>query len=99
MYLILTYTMGSYMSAMERINLRATREAKQVIEQAAALTGTTVSAFMLQQSYEKALSLIAQQQMIRLSAKDWEMLNERLENPSPANEELKVLMALGDQLV
>lgn len=87
------------MSAMERINLRATREAKQVIEQAAALTGTTVSAFMLQQSYEKALSLIAQQQMIRLSAKDWEMLNERLENPSPANEELKVLMALGDQLV
>ena len=25
--------MGSYMSAMERINLRATREAKQVIEQ------------------------------------------------------------------
>ncbi len=99
MYLILTYTMGSYMSAMERINLRATREAKQVIEQAAALTGTTVSAFMLQQSYEKALSLIAQQQMIRLSAKDWEMLNERLENPSPANEELKVLMAIGDQLV
>ena len=58
MYLILTYTMGSYMSAMERINLRATREAKQVIEQAAALTGTTVSAFMLQQSYEKALSLV-----------------------------------------
>lgn len=91
--------MDFYMSAMERINLRATREAKQVIEQAAALTGTTVSAFMLQQSYEKALSLIAQQQMIRLSAKDWEMLNERLENPSPANEELKVLMALGDQLV
>ena len=85
--------MDFYMSAMERINLRATREAKQVIEQAAALTGTTVSAFMLQQSYEKALSLIAQQQMIRLSAKDWEMLNERLENPSPANEELKVLMA------
>ena len=33
MYLILTYTMGSYMSAMERINLRATREAKQIIEQ------------------------------------------------------------------
>ena len=99
MYLILTYTMDFYMSAMERINLRATREAKQVIEQAAALTGTTVSAFMLQQSYEKALNLIAQQQMIRLSAKDWEMLNERLENPSPANEELKVLMALGDQLV
>ena len=99
MYLILTYTMGSYMSAMERINLRATREAKQVIEQAAALTGTTVSAFMLQQSYEKALNLIAQQQRITLGAKDFKMVVDLLENPPEANDELKALMALGDQLV
>ena len=60
--------MGFLYECMERINLRATREAKQVIEQAAALTGTTVSAFMLQQSDEKVLNLIAQQQMIRLEA-------------------------------
>ena len=99
MYLMLTYTMGSYMSAMERINLRATREAKQVIEQAAALTGTTVSAFMLQQSYEKALNLIAQQQRITLGAKDFKMVVDLLENPPEANDELKALMALGDQLV
>ena len=99
MYLILTYTMGSYMSAMERINLRATREAKQVIEQAAALTGTTVSAFMLQQSYEKALSLIAQQQRITLGAKDFKMVVDLLENPPEANDELKALMALGEHLV
>ena len=99
MYLMLTYTMGSYMSAMERINLRATREAKQVIEQAAALTGTTVSAFMLQQSYEKALSLIAQQQRITLGAKDFKMVVDLLENPPEANDELKALMALGEHLV
>ncbi len=99
MYLMLTYTMGSYMSAMERINLRATREAKQVIEQAAALTGTTVSAFMLQQSYEKALNLIAQQQRITLGAKDFKMVVDLLENPPEANDELKALMALGEHLV
>ena len=99
MYLILTYTMGSYMSAMERINLRATREAKQVIEQAAALTGTTVSAFMLQQSYEKALNLIAQQQRITLGAKDFKMVVDLLENPPEANDELKALMALREHLV
>ena len=87
------------MGAIERINLRATREAKQVIEQAAALTGTTVSAFMLQQSYEKALDLIAQQQRITLSAKDFETIVNLLENPRPANDELKALMALGEQLV
>ncbi len=96
---MLTYTMGSYMSAMERINLRATREAKQVIEQAAALTGTTVSAFMLQQSYEKALNLIAQQQRITLGAKDFKMVVDLLENPPEANDELKALMALGEHLV
>ena len=86
-------------TAIERINLRATREAKQVIEQAAALTGTTLSAFMLQHAYEKALNLIEQQQRITLNAADWERLNQALENPTEANEELKALMALGEQLV
>ncbi|ENX50048.1 MULTISPECIES: DUF1778 domain-containing protein [Acinetobacter] len=86
-------------TAIERINLRATREAKQVIEQAAALTGTTLSAFMLQHAYEKALNLIEQQQRITLNAADWERLNQALENPAEANEELKALMALGEQLV
>lgn len=86
-------------TAIERINLRATREAKQVIEQAAALTGTTLSAFMLQHAYEKALNLIEQQQRITLNAADWERLNQALENPVEANEELKALMALGEQLV
>ncbi|WP_336153042.1 DUF1778 domain-containing protein [Acinetobacter ursingii] len=86
-------------TAIERINLRATREAKQVIEQAAALTGTTLSAFMLQHAYEKALNLIEQQQRITLNAADWERLNQALENPAEANEELKALMTLGEQLV
>ncbi|WP_288383144.1 DUF1778 domain-containing protein [uncultured Acinetobacter sp.] len=86
-------------TAIERINLRATREAKQVIEQAAALTGTTLSAFMLQHAYEKALNLIEQQQRITLNAADWERLNQALENPAEANEELKALMALGEKLV
>ena len=86
-------------TAIERINLRATREAKQVIEQAAALTGTTLSAFMLQHAYEKALNLIEQQQRITLNTADWERLNQALENPAKANDELKALMALGEQLV
>lgn len=85
--------------SIERINLRASSEAKRIIEQAASLTGTTLSAFMLQQSYEKALSLIAQQQTILVNAKEWEMLSNSLENPPQANDELKALLALGDELV
>ena len=42
-----------------RINLRASPEAKALIERAAALLGTTVSAFMLQHAYEAARQVVA----------------------------------------
>ena len=55
--------MHSHAIAAERINLRASAEAKQIIEQAAQLVGTNLSAFMLNQSYEAALRII--QQLVR----------------------------------
>lgn len=55
------------MNNIDRINLRATREAKQTIEQAAAITGTTLSAFMLQHSYEKALELLQKRNVLNNS--------------------------------
>lgn len=85
-------------AATERINLRATREAKQIIEQAAALSGITVSAFMLQQAYEKALSLLSQRHVV-VNEQDWNMIGDMLENPPVANDALKDLMALGEKLV
>lgn len=81
------------MIASERIHLRASQEAKQMIEQAAAITGTTLSAFMLQHAYEKAVSLITQHQTVMRRSKKWEKLSELLENPNPANDEIKALMA------
>ncbi len=54
------------MGNIDRINLRATREAKQTIEQAAAITGTTLSAFMLQHSYEKALAILEKRRKVQL---------------------------------
>lgn len=82
------------MIVSERIHLRASQEAKQMIEQAAAITGTTLSAFMLQHAYEKAVSLITQHQTVLLRSKEWEKLSTLFENPNPANDEIKALMAL-----
>ena len=43
-----------------RINLRPSPEAKALIERAAAIMGSTVSSFLLQNAYEAALRLVTQ---------------------------------------
>ena len=48
-------------SESARINLRTSPEAKALIERAAAIMGSTVSSFMLQNAYEAASRLVAQQ--------------------------------------
>ena len=50
-----------------RINLRTSPEAKALIERAAAIMGSTVSSFMLQNAYEAALRLVTQQDNLTLS--------------------------------
>ena len=50
-----------------RINLRTSPEAKALIERAAALMGTTVSGFMLQNAYEAARRVVADNDTIMLS--------------------------------
>jgi uncharacterized protein (DUF1778 family) len=75
-----------------RINLRASPEAKAMIERAAALMGTTVSAFMLQNAYEAAQRLIAEWDVITLSDRDRDAFLAALENPPEPNEALKRLM-------
>ncbi len=50
-----------------RINLRTSPETKALIERAAALMGTTVSAFMLQNAYAAARQVVADNEMLILS--------------------------------
>ena len=47
-----------------RINLRTSPEAKALIERAAAIMGSTVSGFMLQNAYEAARKVVAGQDII-----------------------------------
>lgn len=76
-----------------RINLRASPEAKAMIERAAALMGTTVSGFMLQNAYEAARRIVTENDTLVLSQRDFEAFVDAIENPPEPNEALRELMA------
>ena len=56
-------------SEAARINLRTSPEAKALIERAAAIMGSTVSGFMLQNAYEAARRVVADDDTLVLSQK------------------------------
>lgn len=77
-----------------RINLRTSPEAKALIERAATIMGATVSSFMLQNAYEAAVRLVAQQDVITLSDRDRDAFLNALENPPQPTQALIDLMRL-----
>ena len=83
--------------ATERINVRSTIDAKNVIEQAADLLGLSISSFMIQSSFERAKELLKSNHELKVNNADRDMLMNMLENPRPANDEMKNLMGLLDE--
>ena len=83
--------------ATERINVRSTVDAKNIIEQAANLLGISVSSFMIQSSFERAKELLKSNHELKVNNADRDMLMNLLENPRPANDEMKKLMSLLDE--
>lgn len=76
-----------------RINLCTSPEAKALIERAAALMGTTVSSFMLQNAYEAARRVVAENDTLTLSQKAFEEFVAACEKPSKPTKALRDLMA------
>ena len=83
--------------ATERINVRSTIDAKNVIEQAANVLGLSLSSFMIQSSFERAKELLKSNHELKVNNADRDMLMNMLENPRPANDEMKNLMSLLDE--
>ncbi len=80
-------------TASTRINLRTSPEAKALIERAAALMGTTVSGFMLQNAYEAARRIVADNDNLVLSQTAFDAFIAACEDPAEPNEALHALMA------
>ena len=89
-----TTTIPAAPTESARINLRTSPEAKALIERAAAIMGSTVSSFMLQNAYEAASRLIAQQEILTLSDRDRDAFLKALENPPEPTQALIDLMRL-----
>ena len=75
-----------------RINLRASADAKAMIERAAALMGTTVSSFMLQNSYEAACRIVSEYDTLMLTQRDFDAFAASMENPPKPKAALRNLM-------
>jgi uncharacterized protein (DUF1778 family) len=76
-----------------RINLRTSAEAKAIIERAAALMGTTVSSFMLQNAFEAARRIVSETDTLLLTQRDFEAFAASVENPPKPKAALRKLMA------
>ena len=76
-----------------RINLRTSSEAKAMIERAAALMGTTVSSFMLQNAYDAARRIVSETDTLLLTQRDFEAFTASIENPPKPKAALRKLMA------
>lgn len=77
-----------------RINLRTSPEAKALIERAAAIMGSTVSSFMLQNAYEAASRVVANNDTLMLSQEAFDAFIAACEKPAEPTEALIKLMAL-----
>lgn len=99
MYINMMYILGDIMAnlATERLNVRATAEAKNLIEQAANLLGLSVSSFILQSSFDRAQDLLRSNYNLIVNHADQNMLMDLLEHPRQVNEEMKKLMSLLDE--
>jgi uncharacterized protein (DUF1778 family) len=72
-----------------RIELRVTSDIKLLAEHAAALTGLSLTDFVIQSIREMAEQVIEQQQIIRLSAQDSMIFADVVLNQHEPNEALK----------
>lgn len=80
------------MQATERINIRTTPHARALIERVSQKLGVSVSSFMAQSGYEKALSL-EQSEMIYLNQNEWQQAIAMLDDEP--SEHMNALLTRG----
>lgn len=77
-----------------RIELKTTPDVKVQLEQAAAYLGETLTTFIIQAAVPRARHVLSEQQVVRVSDKAWDALNDVLNTPAQAPQKLKDLMRL-----
>ena len=77
---------------MDRIDLRITREQKELFARAAALSGVSMSSFLVNNALDQARRIVVQSETITLSDRDRDLFYTILKNPPKANKNMVKLM-------
>ena len=83
----------------ERVQMRVDPEAKRMLERAAALENTTVSAFVVHNALKAADRLIQDRARIALSERDWNLFFDALVDPPEPNAALRQAFAAHRSLI
>ena len=95
MYITITkisMTSTSNTSKNERLQLRLTTQQKEIIARAAQTKQTSMSNFILEESYQAALEILSSQTLFSLTDEQWENFCQALEAPPKPIPALKKLL-------
>jgi len=90
---VLEKTMEASVAKQERIGARVPREVYQTLCRAAELSGATVNQFLVQSALKEAQLVIEREEVIRLSARDWNWLLALTEAPPQPNLQLQAALS------
>jgi uncharacterized protein (DUF1778 family) len=77
----------------ERIDLRTSPEIKELIVRAAATAGLSLSAFLIASAQERAKELLAENESLTLSPRDWDAFFSALDNADKPRPKLEAAAA------
>jgi uncharacterized protein (DUF1778 family) len=80
--------MSAMIPSRERIHLRTSPETKSLISQAASTAGTTISAFLLDAAYKRANEILAKNELVTLTGRDWTAFTQALDKSEKRRPEL-----------
>lgn len=77
---------------IDRIDLRITKDQKEVLARAAGLSGLSLSSFMLTKALDEARKIVSKSDTIVLTDRDRDLFYSLLKNPPRPNKNLIKLM-------
>ena len=75
--------------AIERFDIRLPANAKQMLMQAADISGNTLTGLVLNAALEKAREILRSHQHFILNAEEWRRFADTLDNPPEPNDTLQ----------
>lgn len=84
--------MSANTRAHQRIDLRTSPEIKDLIVRAASSVGMTVSAFLLGTAQERAKEILAKEEMVTLTSRDWSAFARALDDTEKPRPKLAAAM-------